>query len=193
MGDLHLVRAVLYACLASTALAGSAGAQDVQVAPAAATAEAPRAAWDGDGARPRKIDEFGRVGGCDHSARLDNFAIELMNDPGAVGYIITYGPAGTGNGTAFYRAEVSENYLTNSRGLEPGRVRTVNGGRYKARDESFTELWIAPPGAAPPDPYAEEEASEGEQTEEGNSEGAKENGSNGSNPDRAEAVRGREV
>src|SRR4051794_17466746 len=46
----------------------------------------------------RKIDEFGHAGGCDHSARLDNFAIELQNNADASAYVISYGPGGEGNG-----------------------------------------------------------------------------------------------
>ena len=98
----------------------------------------------------RKIDEFGRAGGCDHSARLDNFAIEIMNNPEATGLVITYGPAGKGSGTAEYRLEVTKGYLVSSRGIDGTRIKTINGGRYGVRGESFAEFWLVPPGADEP-------------------------------------------
>ncbi|HZI20780.1 MAG TPA: hypothetical protein VEY09_19590 [Pyrinomonadaceae bacterium] len=159
------------AVLLSSAVAAAQGGQAAQAGQGAAAREAPPSlapnvgsapnaeaplVWATHGAAPaaraRKFDEFGPVGGCDHSARLDNFAIELMNDPDLVGYIVAYGPAGKADGSAHYRGEISRDYLVRGRGLDPARVRAVNGGRYKARDESFTQLWVAPAGAEPPRP-----------------------------------------
>lgn len=99
----------------------------------------------------RKFDEFTRLGGCDHSARLDNFAIQLMNDPAATGYLIAYGPEGDGGGTGNFRLRVTKDYLVNSRGIDPDRIKTIYGGPYKDLEESASELWIAPPGAAAPE------------------------------------------
>jgi len=101
---------------------------------------------------PRKFDEYGILGGCDHSARLDNFAIELMNNPQLVGYVVTYGPGGEGSGTGNFRLRVSKDYLLNSRGISEERIRTIYGGPYKNLDESATELWLAPKGAPAPVP-----------------------------------------
>nr|MDQ3806038.1 hypothetical protein [Acidobacteriota bacterium] len=106
----------------------------------------------GDVPRARKIDEFARAHGCDHGARLDNFAIELMNHPDATGHVIAYGPAGEGNGTADYRLYVTHQYLVQMRGIVTERLKLINGGRYKSRDESFVEFWLVPPGAEPPEP-----------------------------------------
>jgi hypothetical protein len=100
----------------------------------------------------RKFDEFTRVGGCDHSARLDNFAITLMQNPELVGYVIAYGPEGDGSGSGNFRLHVSKDYLLNSRGLDAERIRTIYGGRYKNLEESASELWIAPRGAEAPQP-----------------------------------------
>jgi hypothetical protein len=44
-------------------------------------------------AAARKIDEYGSIRFGDEQARLDNFAIELQNDPTARGFIIIYAPA----------------------------------------------------------------------------------------------------
>lgn len=104
--------------------------------------------------KPRKIEEFGHAHGCDHGARLDNFAIELMNNPDNAGYVIVYGPRGETAGSANYRIRITRDYLTKSRGIDPARITTVNGGRYKAYGESFAELWVVPPGADPPKPEA---------------------------------------
>jgi hypothetical protein len=99
----------------------------------------------------RKFDEFTRVGGCDHSARLDNFAIQLQTEPETIGYVIAYGPEGEGSGTGNFRLRVSLDYLVNSRGIDPQRIKTIYGGRYKDLEESVSELWIAPPGAEAPE------------------------------------------
>jgi hypothetical protein len=98
------------------------------------------------------IDEFGRVGGCDHSARLDNFAVELQQNPDRMGYILVYGPAGKANGSAYYRGGVTRDYLVNSRGINPARLVVINGGRYQRMGESITQLWVVPRGADPPQP-----------------------------------------
>ncbi|MBA2734914.1 MAG: hypothetical protein H0U54_18780 [Acidobacteria bacterium] len=99
----------------------------------------------------RKFDEFTRVGGCDHSARLDNFAIQLMNEPDTVGYVVAYGPQGDGSGTGNFRLRMSKDYLVNSRGIDPNRIKTIYGGPYKDLEESASELWIASPEAAAPE------------------------------------------
>lgn len=99
----------------------------------------------------RKFDEFTRVGGCDHSARLDNFAIQLQNEPETIGYVIAYGPEGEASGTGNFRLLISKEYLVNSRGIDPQRIKTIYGGRYKDLEESASELWLAPPGADPPE------------------------------------------
>jgi hypothetical protein len=104
------------------------------------------------GPRARKIDEFGDLRGCDHLARLDNFAIELTNDPSATGYVVAYGARGAGSGTAEFRLRITKDYFVNTRGLVEGRIRTLNGGRFKTRNESFIELWLVPLGAEPPRP-----------------------------------------
>jgi hypothetical protein len=100
----------------------------------------------------RLFDEFGPVGGCDQGARLDNFAIELMTNKSVTGHIICYGPEGEGSGTGEYRRRITEDYLVNTRGIDPARFKAVYGGRYKSMGESFTALWIVPDGAEPPQP-----------------------------------------
>ena len=43
------------------------------------------------GTSPRKFDEFGDINCEDEMARLDNFAIQLQQEPSWRGYIIFYG------------------------------------------------------------------------------------------------------
>jgi hypothetical protein len=100
----------------------------------------------------RKFDEFGETRGCDAGARLDNFAIQLQNEPASVGYVVSYGPEGEGYGTGRGVLGVITDYLVNSRGIGPDRFKTIYAGRYKEWKEIATELWIAPPDAAPPEP-----------------------------------------
>ena len=97
----------------------------------------------------RRFDEFPDISRNDEKARLDNFAIELQNDPRATAYVIVY-PGKTGK-----RGEVQEHsgrvveYLVNSRGLDQRRIVTLVGPK---RDQLHVELWITPQGATPPNP-----------------------------------------
>lgn len=100
----------------------------------------------------RKIDEFAHAYGCDHGARLDNFAMEIEKEQQSTGYVICYGPAGEGNGSGKFRCDLSKDYLVNTRGLSPERIKTVYGGRYEDFKMSAVEFWIVPPGAEPPAP-----------------------------------------
>ena len=96
---------------------------------------------------PRKIDEYGNIRFNDEKARLDNFAIELQNDPTSTGYIIAYGGRTGRAGEAQRRADRAKNYLVNTRGISADRIVTVDGG---FREELTVELWIVPSGATPP-------------------------------------------
>jgi hypothetical protein len=98
---------------------------------------------------PRRADEFGEIARDDEKARLDNFAIELQNDPNARGYIIGYGGRGPRSRDGRARAERARDYLVRTRGIDATRVVVVDGGR---RDAASTALWIVPPGATPPRP-----------------------------------------
>jgi hypothetical protein len=95
----------------------------------------------------RKFDEYGNIKRNDEKARLDNFANELQANPGAQGYIIGYGGRTSRPGEGQARADRAKDYLVNSRGIDAGRIVTVDGG-YK--EEPATELWIVPSGATPP-------------------------------------------
>jgi hypothetical protein len=104
-----------------------------------------------------KFDEYGNIKRNDEKARLDNFANELQANPGAQGYIIGYGGRTSRAGEAQTRADRAKDYLVNSRGIDAGRLMTVDGG-YK--EEPSTELWIVPSGAEPPTASPTVDASE---------------------------------
>jgi hypothetical protein len=96
-----------------------------------------------------KTDEFGEIARDDEKARLDNFAIELQNNPGAQGYIVSYGGRRSKYGSGRARADRAKDYLVHTRGLDASRIVTIDGG---TREMASTELWLVPPGATPPQP-----------------------------------------
>lgn len=117
----------------------------------------------------RKFDALGGQVYCeDAKARLDNFAIQLQEDPSAKGYIIFYG--GKSYRSNIYnkrtkrympvellprrgeaRARMSPwiDYLIESRAILASRIQLIDGGY---REDPAMEFWIAPSGAKPPTP-----------------------------------------
>jgi hypothetical protein len=91
-----------------------------------------------------KFDEYGDIKFNDEKARLDNYAIQLQNQPGSQGYILAYGSCA---GEAQARADRAKDYLVNTRGIDAGRLMAVDGG---CRSELLVQLWIVPTGAAAP-------------------------------------------
>lgn len=79
-------------------------------------------------------------------ARLDNYAIALLNDPQAKGFIFHYRSRHQLPGAGFRRLKGIENYLIKTRGFEKNRFVLVDGGAVNCPK---TELWFAPPGTAP--------------------------------------------
>ncbi len=98
---------------------------------------------------PRKLDEYGQLNPEDEEARLDNFAIEIQNDPTAQGYVIAYGGRASRAGHVQKMSDRVKNHLVNKRKLDPQRLVFVDGGH---REQPAVELWIVPSGAQPPQP-----------------------------------------
>jgi hypothetical protein len=100
---------------------------------------------------PRKFDEFGDIARDDEKARLDNFAIQLQQEPEAQGYIFVYGGTGRRIRADYVQRRVArvKDYLINTRGVDSRRVVILEGPQ---RAEPSVELWIVPPGATPPSP-----------------------------------------
>ncbi|HEY0380453.1 MAG TPA: hypothetical protein VGC87_26305 [Pyrinomonadaceae bacterium] len=98
---------------------------------------------------PRKIkcqqvDYYPPIRYNDEKARLDNFAVQLQNDPNAKGHIIVFGGPKSNTADKQKRIKRAYDYLVNFRGISPDRLVTKDGG---PRDETTTELWIVPLGA----------------------------------------------
>ena len=102
--------------------------------------------------RERVSNLFDVCCGCasdDQKARMDNFAIELQNDPSVTAYVIAHTAS---NGKQAHSASLltrSKEYLTSSRGIDSSRIVTLSGG---TRDQECLELWLVPRGAVPPTP-----------------------------------------
>ena len=97
----------------------------------------------------RRFDEFPDIARNDEKARLNNFGIELQNDPTSTAYVIVY-PAKSGKrGEVQQHAARVVDYLVNSRGLDQRRIVTLVG---PTRDQLAVELWVTPQGATPPNP-----------------------------------------
>jgi hypothetical protein len=92
----------------------------------------------------RKFDEYGNIRFNDEKARLDNYAIQLQNEPGSTGTIIVYGSC---QGEGQQRGDRAKDYLVNTRGIEAGRITVIDGG---CRSDLTVQLWIVPPGSTPP-------------------------------------------
>jgi hypothetical protein len=94
----------------------------------------------------RKFDEFGDIQSSDLLARLDNFAIQLQNEPTVKGFILVYRSRRDLPGLSNRYAMRSKGYLINSRGLSKQRVIAVDGGEADCLTQEF---WIVPPGTTP--------------------------------------------
>ncbi len=97
----------------------------------------------------KKFDEFPDISRNDEKARLDNFGIELQNDPTATAYVIVYPGRSSKRSEVQHHSSRIVDYLVNSRGLDQRRIVTLVG---PVRDQLFVELWITPQGATPPNP-----------------------------------------
>lgn len=121
----------------------------IAVAIAVILITAPAAFAQESGPASRKIDEFiGDVDRGDLKARLDNFAIELQNEPGALGHVIVYRSRRDPPGVSQKYVLLARDYLLRQRGIPRNRLVTADGGRSGCL---MYELWIVPPGAAPPE------------------------------------------
>jgi hypothetical protein len=90
------------------------------------------------------FDEYGDIKFVSEAARLDNFAIQLMNVPTARGVILTFAGNPTYKGEASYRLRRAKNYLVNVRGIPSSKVMTVDAGY---RNDLTTILIVVPSGA----------------------------------------------
>ncbi|MEK6283321.1 MAG: hypothetical protein AABN95_23445 [Acidobacteriota bacterium] len=95
----------------------------------------------------RKFDEYPAISYNDEKARMDNYAIELQNDPTSTAFVIVYpGQRGRPGDVQKHTTRVVD-YLVNSRGINAQRIVTLVG---PSRDALLVELWLCPQGAKPP-------------------------------------------
>lgn len=90
--------------------------------------------------RAKLFDRFGAVSSNDEKARLDNFAIQLQQDPSTVGYIVVFGRRSR-PGEAKKRADRAKRYLQYSRYIGAERMESLDHC-FRARLE--VELWVSP-------------------------------------------------
>ncbi len=94
----------------------------------------------------RKFEEFGDIYASDKAARLDAYAMQLLNESSMKGFIIVYRSRRDLFGSSNRTALGIKYYLVNSRGIDAARLLTVDGGVAQC---FTTELWIMPTGATP--------------------------------------------
>jgi hypothetical protein len=94
---------------------------------------------------PRQVDEFGALSNDDVKARVQNFFVELNNDPSATGYIINYGTA-----REIARREKQINDAIRFLRLDASRITQVRGG--ETGGEVRTVFFVVPAGVTPPAP-----------------------------------------
>jgi hypothetical protein len=102
----------------------------------------------------RKFDQFGDINCEGEMAHLDNFAVQLQNDPAARGVMIFYGGRRfrgrlPKQGEAVARAARLKPYLVERRGISSERVIVIDGGY---REEFQVDLWVVPAEITPPEP-----------------------------------------
>ena len=101
------------------------------------------------GSYSMKFDEFGDLSAKEERARLDNYAIQLENQTGSLGYIIAYAGSRTRAAEALTRAKRAKDYLERERNIDVGRVFAIDGGY---REDFTIELFIGDVSAEPPKP-----------------------------------------
>ena len=95
----------------------------------------------------QKFDEWGNLRLSEEKARLDNFAIQLMNQENANGQIIVYAGRKATVAEAQLRANRARDYLISVRKIDPQRVKAIDGGYV---EELTIQVWVLPAGAEPP-------------------------------------------
>ena len=87
----------------------------------------------------KKYDEFPNITCEDEMAHLDNFAIELQNDPKLQAYVVVYAGRVSLINEAIARAKRIRLYLVKNRGIESKRITLIDGGY---REKLGVELWV---------------------------------------------------
>jgi hypothetical protein len=114
-------------------------------------------ACKGSSSRPTKIkapivcwfpfDEYGDIAFEDEKARLDNFAIQISNEPAASGAILMFAGRETFKNETAERLARAKSYLADVRHIDPNRIVTYDCG---FTPELRILLSFVPVGAEPP-------------------------------------------
>jgi hypothetical protein len=96
--------------------------------------------WD---LRPKKFDSYGALPHKEELSRLNAFAVQLQNQPGSEAYLLAYGGRRGRAGEALKLASKAREYLVRSRGIDAGRIVTLDAG-YK--EKPTIDLWIVSTG-----------------------------------------------
>lgn len=93
-----------------------------------------------------QVDEFGRISCDDYLARIDNFYVQLNNNPTVQGLMIVSGDPKYFRNKIDY--ELNFEGAIRGRKFDPDRVTIARG---KKSDELKIQFWIVPAGANPPE------------------------------------------
>jgi hypothetical protein len=92
------------------------------------------------------FDRYGDLKFADEKARLDNFAIQITEEPVSIGYILMSAGQITFENETAERLDRAKSYIVNERKIDSNRVVTVDCGFAK---ELSIRLYIAPLGVTP--------------------------------------------
>jgi len=93
------------------------------------------------------FDQYGDIAYEDEKARLDNFAIQLANEPQASGYIFMFAGKVTYKNESAERLARAQSWMVNVRGSDRNRVVTIDCGY---AEELRLTLITVPLGTQPP-------------------------------------------
>lgn len=110
----------------------------------------------GSSSKPTKIkppivcwfpfDAYGDITFEDEKARLDNFAIQLLNEPAASGQILMFAGRETFKNETAQRLARAKSYLVDVRHIDPNRIATYDCG---FTQELNLQIWVVPVDATP--------------------------------------------
>ena len=92
------------------------------------------------------FDNYGDIKFEDEKARLDNFAIQIINEPLSIGHLLMFAGRETFRNETRERLARAKSYLVNVRGLDPKRILTTDCG---FTHELSVQLQVIPPDATP--------------------------------------------
>lgn len=98
------------------------------------------------------FDAYGDIDWEQEQARLDNFAIQILNAPNSRGAIITSAGNPTYRGEAHYRLQRAKNYLVKVRQIDPARLILTDGG-YRSELTTVLHVVYKDETVPVPDPY----------------------------------------